>query len=149
MDPKPTSPKRVSAKSSRWLTRRSEFLAAAKKGRRHHAALFTIQGLRRTTRDGPARFGLTLTGKTGDAVERNRMKRRLRAALATFDPALIGSGTDFVLIGRRELLDAPFQTILDELTRGFARLTKELNARPASHRLSSNPTTSAPTSHEN
>lgn len=75
-----TAPKSTDPKPNRWLTRRREFLAAAK-GRRHHAALFTIQALRRSPLEGPARFGLTVTGKTGNAVERNRIKRRLRAAI--------------------------------------------------------------------
>jgi len=109
-------------KSEFWLTRRPEFLAA-QKGRRHHAALFTIQKAEREPRLGVARFGLTVTSKTGNAVERNRIKRRLRAAIASGLRLAAEPGADYVVIGRRALLDAPFTTIVAELTRGIARLT--------------------------
>ena len=107
-----------------WLTRRPEFLAAAK-GRRHHAALFTIQARRRTPLEGPARFGLTVTAKTGNAVERNRIKRRLRAAIRETGRANAAAGYDFVLIGRRDLLDVPYPTLLTELAAGLTRLSSE------------------------
>ncbi len=107
-----------------WLTRRPEFLAAAK-GRRHHAALFTIQARRRTPSEGPARFGLTVTAKTGNAVERNRIKRRLRAAIRETGRATATAGFDFVIIGRRDLLQAPFPMLLSELVAGLKRLSSE------------------------
>jgi ribonuclease P protein component len=108
-------------KSEVWLTRRPEFLAA-QRGRRHHAALFTLQKAERAPPVGAARFGLTVTSRTGNAVERNRMKRRLRAAIASGLRLAAEPGADYVVVGRRSLLDAPFTTIVAELSRGIARL---------------------------
>jgi len=117
------------AKSAKWLTRRPEFLAVAK-GRRHHAALFTIQALARKEAVGPARFGLTVTAKTGNAVERNRIKRRLREVIRHRALLVATPATDYVLIGRRALLDVPFETIATELSDGFARLKPRSSPSP-------------------
>jgi ribonuclease P protein component len=61
------------------LKKRAEFLACAR-GRKHHFACFTLQILQRSD-ENPARFGFTATKKLGNAVVRNRIKRRLRAAV--------------------------------------------------------------------
>jgi len=108
-------------KSAVWLMQRAEFLAAAK-GRRHHAALFTIQAMARRNAAGGPRFGLTVTTKTGNSVERSRIKRRLREAIRLEARLVAFPGTDYVLIGRRALLDAPFETITAELIDGISRL---------------------------
>ena len=123
-------------KSAVWLTQRAEFLAAAK-GRRHHAALFTIQAIVRRNAAGGPRFGLTVTTKTGNSVERSRIKRRLREAIRLQARLVAFPGTDYVLIGRRALLDAPFETIAAELIDGISRL----KPRPSS---SSKPLPSSP-----
>ncbi len=52
----------------------------------------------------PLRFGFTVTKKTGNAPERNRIRRRLREAVRRAGEGLEGIGGDFVLIGRREAL---------------------------------------------
>jgi ribonuclease P protein component len=117
------------AKSAKWLTRRPEFLAVTK-GRRHLAALFTIQALVRKEAVGPARFGLTVTAKTGNAVERNRIKRRLREVIRHRALLVAAPATDYVLIGRRALLDVPFETIATELADGFARLKPRSSPSP-------------------
>lgn len=60
------------------LTKRREFVAAAS-GRRFHSERMTVQGRLRDD-EGPLRVGFTVTKKVGHAVERNRIKRRLRHA---------------------------------------------------------------------
>lgn len=116
---------RVSAirplKADVWLTERAEFLNAAK-GRRHHAALFTIQAIRRQKAEGGPRFGLTVTTKTGNSVERSRIKRRLREAIRLHGRLVAASGTDYVVVGRRTVLAAPFETLASELVDGLSRL---------------------------
>ncbi len=67
--------------------------------------------------DGPPRLGITVTKKTGNAVERNRIRRRLREAVRTRAADEMASGTDYVIVGRREVLDAPFETLRNELSR--------------------------------
>ncbi|WP_342359274.1 ribonuclease P protein component [Terrarubrum flagellatum] len=98
------------------LTRRDEF-TAARKGRRSHASAFTAQIVRRADADaatGP-RAGLTVTKKIGDAVVRNRIKRRLRAALRAFDAATADPVSDHVFIAKREALTISFAELAAEM----------------------------------
>jgi len=123
----------------RWLVRRADFQAAAK-GRRAHAPSFTLQARARvvgeTETDAP-RFGLTATRKTGDSVERNRMKRRLRAALRGLD-AFGRPGHDYVVVLRREALSTPFETLLADLKKTMRK------AHEARSRAAGEPTSGAP-----
>lgn len=64
----------------RRLIKRRDFLAAAS-GRRFHSERMTVQGRLRDDETGSMRVGFTLTKRVGNAVERNRIKRRLRAAV--------------------------------------------------------------------
>ena len=77
----------------------------------------SLQVLRRSDTDSePARFGLTVTKKVGGAVERNRIKRRLRAALRTGGLAP-QAGRDYVVVARRDALAVSFSGLCGELTR--------------------------------
>ena len=63
------------------LTRRAEFLRVGK-GQRWHGTAMSIQAeVREADADDQPRFGFTLTKKVGNAVVRNRARRRLREAL--------------------------------------------------------------------
>jgi len=100
---------------------RADFKAVSK-GRRYSSEMLTLQADARSDQSGDPRFGFVLTKKTGNAVERNRMRRRLRAAIRE-TKALAGSEpNDFVIVGRRALLAAPFNSILSELTQGLSRV---------------------------
>jgi ribonuclease P protein component len=103
------------------LTKRAEFLAASK-GRRHYGASLGLQAIQRQGADGEARFGLTVSRKVGTAVERNRVKRRLRAALRAGALAQGLAGHDYVIVGRRELLTTRFDTILSEIAEAITRV---------------------------
>lgn len=109
------------------LRKRPEFLRAAA-GSRVHGRCMTVQACKRPDEPGrlaEPRFGLTLTRKVGGAVERNRIKRRLRAAIRA--PGLAAQpGHDYVLIGRRDALTAGFAELVAELSRGVARSATEL-----------------------
>jgi ribonuclease P protein component len=61
------------------------------------------------------RVGFTATKKLGGAVERNRAKRRLRAAAAAVLPLLGRAGNDYVLVARRDTLTRPFEQLQDDL----------------------------------
>ena len=61
------------------------------------------------------RVGFTVTKKVGDAVRRNRAKRRLREVARTILPLYGVGGTDYVLIGRDATLTRPFVDLLDDL----------------------------------
>lgn len=104
------------------LKKRAEFLAA-RKGRRLNGPLFFVEVLDR--RDGrPARYGLTVTRKVGNAVERNRIRRRLREAIRVQSGADMVAGFDYVIVARRDLLVAPFERIGAELSARFQKVAR-------------------------
>ncbi|NRG16101.1 ribonuclease P protein component [Rhizobiales bacterium] len=99
------------------LKKRSEFLAVAKGGRLARRA-FVLQAIERDAAQnrqaGRARVGFTVTKKVGNAVVRNRVKRRLRAAIREVAHCA-RPGIDYVLIGRQGALEADFKVMVDEL----------------------------------
>jgi ribonuclease P protein component len=108
-----------------WFTRliqRRQFKAVSA-GSRVHTELFSLQVLRRPASagdDAAPRFGITVTKKTGNAVERNRMRRRLRHALR--ETAIAARpGHDYVVVARRPILSAAFDQLAGELSRALAR----------------------------
>jgi ribonuclease P protein component len=102
------------------MKRRADFLDAAK-GARVNAAPFVLQGRDRRD-DNDARVGFTVAKKTGNAVERNRIRRRLRAAADRVLKPSARAGFDYVLIARRQALSAPFAAIEAELAQAVSRL---------------------------
>ncbi|MCJ2069453.1 ribonuclease P protein component [Methylobacterium sp. J-030] len=117
------------------LKRRPDFLAAAE-GRRFHTERMSAQGRLRTT-DGPPglRLGFTITKRVGHATERNRIRRRLRAAVslvaADLPSDLASLPADIVLIARRPALDAPFATLAEDLRRALPAVTRPAAPRPS------------------
>lgn len=80
------------------LSKRSEFLAAAR-ARRQGTKSMMVQGRNRKDEAG-CRVGFTCSKKVGNAVARNRAKRRLREAARHILPTHGRAGWDYVLIGR-------------------------------------------------
>lgn len=79
-----------------------------------------------------ARIGYTVTKKQGNSVQRNRMKRRLRA-LAQDHQAAFCSGLDYVFLASSDLLNAPFATLKSETSRRLADAGKKAQTlHPAS-----------------
>jgi ribonuclease P protein component len=77
---------------------------------------------RRRSDEGPVRVGFTVSKQVGNAVERNRVRRRLREIVKlTADGQLYG-GHDYVLIGRRPALEAPFGEMRRELDAALSRI---------------------------
>ncbi|TPE50453.1 ribonuclease P protein component [Amaricoccus solimangrovi] len=114
------------------LRQRSEFVAASKARRTSRAGL-NLQARRRGAGE-PAegvRVGFTCSKKVGNAVARNRAKRRLRAAAAAVLPEAGRPGWDYVLIGRPEATAArPWPDLLDDLRDGLAQLHQGRGAPP-------------------
>lgn len=100
------------------LTRRADFLAA-NRGLRVARPGFVL--LARPNGGGQMRFGITVTRKIGNAVVRNRMKRRFRALLREMLPEAGLPGTDHVLIGREGGIERDFALLRDELRTALAR----------------------------
>ncbi len=62
------------------------------------------------------RVGFTVSRKVGNAVARNRARRRLRAAVDRVMPTRARPGYDFVVIGRAGTLTRPFDSLVGDLT---------------------------------
>lgn len=106
------------------LKRRSDFLRAAK------GAKAAMPGLVLQARAGPApeaasRVGFTVTRKVGNAVARNRAKRRLRAIADALLPGKSRAGFDYVLIGRAATLTRDFSALREDLQKALARVHQE------------------------
>jgi ribonuclease P protein component len=99
------------------LTARADFLRAAK-GRRWRAACFNLQMAPRpeASAESAPRFGVTVTKKLGNAVLRNRIRRRLKEAVRCAPALSAQPGCDYVIVAQSAAL-----------TEDFARLQLELN----------------------
>ena len=72
--------------------------------------------------DATVRVGFTVTRKIGNAVVRNRMKRRFRALVRDTFPDHAIAGADHVLIGRSSGIERDYATLIAELKRALDRL---------------------------
>lgn len=95
------------------LTRRSEFLRVAGRGRKAARAGLVLQAL--PTGGETLRLGFTATKKIGGAVVRNRAKRRLREAARLTFSAETPAGWDLVLVARDGTARRPFADLLGDL----------------------------------
>jgi ribonuclease P protein component len=104
---------------------RRDFLAAAR-ARRQGTASMMVQARRRDDGDDALRVGFTCSKKVGNAVRRNRAKRRLRAAARDVLPACGLPGWDYVLIGRPGATEErPFPQLKADLEQALRRLHRQ------------------------
>ena len=109
--------RRAEAPRLSTIRKRADFLKAAR-GRSCAARGLVLQAVRRPDGSGCGeghRVGFTVTRKVGNAVIRNRVRRRLREAarIALADRAQ--PGFDYVLIGRKATIDRDFKTLCGDL----------------------------------
>lgn len=102
------------------LKRRAEFLRVAAKGRKVAVHGLVLQALPREDAM-PARLGFTVTRKVGNAVVRNRTRRRLKEAARLLLAQMPIAGMDLVLIGRDATRTRAFPTLMDDLRRALAK----------------------------
>ncbi len=100
------------------LTKRADFLAA-NRGLRNARAGFVL--LTRPNGGKGVRYGITVTKKIGNAVVRNRMKRRFRELLRAALPERGLPDHDHVLIGRAGGVERDFDTLAAELQTALQR----------------------------
>jgi ribonuclease P protein component len=110
------------------LLRHADFERVYKLGRRHFAAHITVFYLPRGGGHG-LRVGFTVGRVLGGAVERNRMKRRLREAVRRHRRS-VTAAADVVINPKKSLLLADFTALLEEVERAFAVIQQKL----ANHR---------------
>lgn len=113
----------MSEKSFLRLRKRADFLAL-RNGEKRRGPFFLLES---KSRDLPEeiksttspRVGFTVTRKNGNAVKRNRIKRRLREAFRLSLKRDIAAGTDYVIIARPDALLASFDSLTGEMERRF------------------------------
>lgn len=96
------------------LKSRPQFLAV-REGESRRGRTFLLEVLDRDAPDEPPRVGFTVTKKHGNAVERNRMRRRLKEAVRQSAGFAMKNGHDYVIVARREVLTAPFADMTAQL----------------------------------
>lgn len=111
------------------LKKRREFLAAAK-GHRTARRAFVLEALKRKD-SGPARFGFTVSKRAAKkAVERNRIRRRLREAVR-LTAGEAHAGHDYVVVGRHAALSEPFADLKTNLAEALRRSAAAPNSGDA------------------
>jgi ribonuclease P protein component len=123
-----------------WIKQRADFLRA-QKGRRQFAPGLTLEACRspKDCNTNACRVGFTASRKVGGAVERNRAKRRLRAAADSILPLLGRRGHDYVLVAKSATLTRPFPALVEDLSKAVkaahAALDGETGALSTGHRI--------------
>ena len=102
------------------LKRRAQFLRVAGKGRKAAVGGVVVQALPRDDR-APAQLGFTVTRKVGNAVVRNRTRRRLKEAARLEFQERPFTGFDLVLIGRDSTRKRNFVKLREDLRRALER----------------------------
>lgn len=100
------------------LRRRADFLRVSAKGRRVAVHGLVLQALSRGD-DCAARVGFTVTKKVGNAVTRNRIRRRLKEVTRLVLQQRPVVGVDLVLIGREATTGRPFAELMGDLGRAL------------------------------
>lgn len=102
------------------LRRRADFLRVAAAKRRCVTPGLVLQ-VRRRGDGGAPRVGFTASRKVGNAVVRNRARRRLRAAVDRLLPGCAAAGHDYVLIARAATPERRFEALLRDLEKALER----------------------------
>ncbi|MGI9410148.1 MAG: ribonuclease P protein component [Hyphomicrobiaceae bacterium] len=114
------------------LKKRKEFLRV-RGGRRWSTPGFLLEGKRRESyRDGQSgpRFGFTVTKKMGNAVARNRIRRRLRAIVSGLASEFADPTFDYVILARKPALDRPFKQLRADFEQGLLRIHRQTGSSP-------------------
>jgi ribonuclease P protein component len=129
-------PKKARFPRTARLLRHADFERVYKQGRRHFSTSMTVFyctriDKRESSAAASSRVGFTVGRALGGAVERNRMKRRLREAVRL--AGLLGAGVaaDVVINPKKSLLKTDFADIVNEVKRAFAVMEQKLAAKPA------------------
>ncbi|AGI69742.1 putative ribonuclease P [Octadecabacter antarcticus 307] len=101
---------------------RANFVAASK-ARYQTAASLTVQMRDRRDGDNAVRVGFTCSKKVGNAVARNRAKRRLREIARLDLPTLAKAGHDYVLIGKKDVTEnRDFEALRADFAKALGKL---------------------------
>jgi ribonuclease P protein component len=104
------------------LRRRAQYVRVTRTRRSSAAPGLVLQVSRRQAAAGEARIGITVTRKVGNAVRRNRARRRLRAVAEQVMPQHAERGHDYVMVARQGTADRPFEDLMKDLETALRRL---------------------------
>lgn len=122
--------KRTSRNSLNMMRNRAAFLAA-RDGVRAHANCLRIEAIQTEPRGDSPRIGLTVTKKNGNAAMRNRIKRRMRAAIISVSTDEMRRDHDYVFISKPNALNAPFESLRSDIRALIERSHKRLDEKSA------------------
>jgi ribonuclease P protein component len=105
------------------ISARKDFLAANSAKRAANGG-FVLLVRDRGDADSTMRLGVTVTKKIGNAVVRNRMKRRFRALARETLPKLGVNGADHVMIGRASGIERNFALLRQDLTKALEKIAR-------------------------
>ena len=120
------------------LLKHSDFERVYKQGRRHFSSHMTVFYLRQAegaSPQGTSRVGFTVGRVLGGAVQRNRIRRRLREAVRQRRSVLMGAdggdvvGVDVVINPKKSVLTVEFSVVLDEVGRALETIAKKLESK--------------------
>ena len=111
------------------LKKRADFLRAARGIRRVEGAITLETCPAPELAPAHLRVGFTASKKIGNAVVRNRAKRRLRAAASQLLPLLGRPGHDYVLVARGTAVARSFPALLSDITTALKAAHKKLDAK--------------------
>ena len=110
------------------VLRHADFERVYQQGRRHFSAHMTVFYLGRSDGRG-LRVGFTVGRALGGAVDRNRMRRRLRESVRLTRP-WVGPAADVVINPKKSLGTADFRDLLNEVRRAFEVIAQKLDEKP-------------------
>lgn len=131
------SGKIISFPRSARLLRHADFERVYKQGRRHFSASMTVFYRQRQEETGAQatavqglRIGFTVSKALGGAVQRNRMRRRLREVVRKCRPSM-GLSADVVINPKKALLTVDFAALVNEVGRAFVVIEQKLGNKLA------------------
>jgi ribonuclease P protein component len=128
--PNPNGPAGKRNLRSGRLLRHADFERVYKQGRRHFSTHMTVFYLERMDGEG-MRVGYTVGRALGGAVDRNRMKRRLRESVRLCRPAA-SPAVDVVINPKKLVRTAEFKVLISEVSRAFEVIVQKLTEKPRS-----------------
>jgi ribonuclease P protein component len=125
----------ATSSEQRWTTlvtikARADFLRL-RGGSKWNTPGFLIETKPARVPGGPPRFGFTVTKKLGNAVVRNRIKRRLKEAVRKAQVSLARGGFDYVIVARPPAFDIPFERLVADVETGLKRVHAPPKSKPA------------------
>lgn len=109
------------------LKKRSDFLKAAK-GLKYVSRGFVLQSVpHHENVEHSVRIGFTASKKVGNAVNRNRAKRRLRELAQNVALKLAQNGFDYVFIARKSILDMEFAALEQDVAKAIKHIERQRN----------------------